>query len=119
MRASRSWYPNPTLPTTGRAWCTHAKRDDGFVSSPLPYAESTTSRIAYPSFGQALWQGFLSRGDAGAFSALEAAAAGGPLSRVLADHRAQVERATTAPQPAHPVWSFISSAPSGKPSTTT
>lgn len=76
-------------------------------------------RIAYPSFSQALWQAFLSRSDAGAFSALEAAAAGGPLSRVLADHRAQVERATTAPQPAHPAWSFISSAPSGKPSPTT
>jgi hypothetical protein len=68
-------------------------------------------RVSLPSYGHAAWQGLLSRGTCDAFAALEAAAAGAPISRVLADHRRQVGDATTAPTPVSPPWSFISSAP--------
>jgi radical SAM superfamily enzyme YgiQ (UPF0313 family) len=53
-------------------------------------------RMSRPSYREAVWQGFLSRGDCRAFQALESAASGAPLSRVMTRH---------------PTWRFISSAP--------
>ncbi len=68
-------------------------------------------RLDFPSHREALWQGFLSRGSTGAYSALEERAAGSTVSQILTDHRNAVEAATTNPDLDDQPWSFISSAP--------
>ena len=68
-------------------------------------------KLDVPSHGQALWQGYLSRGGAEAFGAVEEAASGASPSAVMADRRSEVDRATVAPDGDDPAWSFISSAP--------
>lgn len=68
-------------------------------------------RMSRPSYREAVWQGFLSRGDCRAFQALESAASGAPLSRVMTRHREQIEAATLARVYHDPTWRFISSAP--------
>jgi hypothetical protein len=67
--------------------------------------------MSRPSYREAVWQGFLSRGDCRAFQALESAASGAPLSRVMTRHREQIEAATLARVYHDPTWRFISSAP--------
>ena len=68
-------------------------------------------RLDIPSYREAVWQAFLSRGTTGAFAALEARTDGSTISRVLTDHRTAVEIATTKPDRTNQTWSFISSAP--------
>jgi radical SAM superfamily enzyme YgiQ (UPF0313 family) len=68
-------------------------------------------RLDIPSYREALWQAFLSRGTIEAFTALEARADGSTISQVLSGHRAAVEAATTNPDRTNQPWSFISSAP--------
>ncbi len=64
-----------------------------------------------PSHREAVWQGYLSRGDASAYELVEAVAHGLTPSRLHRDHRQRLAAATLAPIIGDPVWQFISSAP--------
>ncbi|RLE25995.1 MAG: hypothetical protein DRJ65_06495 [Acidobacteria bacterium] len=75
-------------------------------------------KLDVPSYREAVWQGFLSRGTADAFTALEDRTAGSTVSKILTDHRTAVQAATTNPDTADQPWSFISSAPVTKDSQT-
>lgn len=72
-------------------------------------------RLARPSYREALWQGFLSRGDSSAFQALENLASGERLGEVLKAHRSEIEAVTLSPAGPDPPWRFISSAPTPSP----
>jgi len=71
-------------------------------------------KLDIPSYREAVWQGFLSRGTNGAFTALEDRAAGSTVSQILTEHRNAVIAATTDPDTDDQPWSFISSAPAAK-----
>ncbi len=73
--------------------------------------ETDNVRLARPSHREAMWQGFLSRGDCRAFHALGRVASGQPLSGVMKAHRAEIEAATLSPIEHDPSWRFISTAP--------
>jgi len=68
-------------------------------------------RIDRPGYRHAQWQAFLSRGDLAVFDALEDAASGEGLGRLLASHRAAVDASTLSPVEGPPVWQFVVSAP--------
>ena len=68
-------------------------------------------KIDFPSYREAQWQAFLSRGSVKAYSALEDRAAGSTVAEILTNHRGAVEAATTTPDLDDQKWSFISSAP--------
>ncbi|MCD4751343.1 MAG: radical SAM protein [Thermoanaerobaculales bacterium] len=70
-------------------------------------------KLDIPSYGQARWQGYLSRGGVQAFHAISAAASGSAPKQVMADYKQAVDAATTSQPTDDPGWSFISSAPSG------
>jgi radical SAM superfamily enzyme YgiQ (UPF0313 family) len=65
-----------------------------------------------PSYREALWQGFLSRGDCGAIDVLDRVASGEQLGRVITSSRNEIEAAALPRIQGSPVWRFISSAPS-------
>jgi radical SAM superfamily enzyme YgiQ (UPF0313 family) len=68
-------------------------------------------KLDRPSHREALWQGFLSRGDTDAFPMLERIAGGDPLGRVMTDHRSAIEATALPGVEGEPVWAFVSSAP--------
>lgn len=68
-------------------------------------------RIDRPSYRQAQWQAFLSRGDVSVFGALEDAASGKSLGGLLASHRQAIDASTLARVEGPPVWQFVVSAP--------
>ena len=68
-------------------------------------------RIGRPSYRESLWQGYLSRGGASAFSALERVAAGEALGPVVSGLKQAIEEATLHRVEGEPPWRFISSAP--------
>jgi radical SAM superfamily enzyme YgiQ (UPF0313 family) len=74
-------------------------------------ADADNVRLSRPSYREALWQGYLSRGDCLAFQALASLASGAPLSRTMNTYRDQIEAATISPPDRPPTWRFISSAP--------
>lgn len=71
-------------------------------------------KIDVPSYREAQWQAFLSRGSVDAYSALEDRAAGSTVAKLLVDHRSAVETASTRPNSDDQPWSFIGSAPAVK-----
>ncbi len=68
-------------------------------------------RIDRPSYREALWQAYLSRGDSGAFDALQTAAAGPSFGELIARHRAEIEASALHRVEGDAVWQFITSAP--------
>jgi radical SAM superfamily enzyme YgiQ (UPF0313 family) len=68
-------------------------------------------RLSRPAYREALWQGYLSRGDVSAFPLLECAAGGRPLGRLLAEFKDQVEGSALHRVEGEPQWKFITSAP--------
>ena len=68
-------------------------------------------RLTRPAYRESLWQCYLGRGDVGAYPALERAAAGITLGRLLAELRPQIEASTLQSVEGDPVWRFITSAP--------
>ena len=86
-----------------------AKRRLGLLWKGLRGTDNLS--LARPSYREAAWQGYLSRGDCRAFHALESIASGEPLSRVMTTHRAEIEAATLSRVDHDPPWRFISSAP--------
>lgn len=69
-------------------------------------------RLDRPSWRLSLWQGYLSRADAGAFLPLTEIARGDTLAAVLRRHGDRIHRLAFAPQELGAPWHFISSAPS-------
>jgi radical SAM superfamily enzyme YgiQ (UPF0313 family) len=68
-------------------------------------------KLDRPSYREALWQGFLSRGGTLAIDALELAADGEPIGRIITRHRTDIEAAALSTPESRPPWQFISSAP--------
>ena len=68
-------------------------------------------RLTRPAYRESLWQCFLGRGDVGAYPALERAAAGITLGRLLAELRSEIESSSLQRVEGDPVWRFITSAP--------
>ena len=69
-------------------------------------------RLDRPSYREAQWQAFLSRGDCSTYRILEDAANGMSLSEILRTHRDLVTASIFTRVEGPPVWRFISSAPS-------
>jgi radical SAM superfamily enzyme YgiQ (UPF0313 family) len=69
-------------------------------------------KLDRPSYREALWQGYLSRGGYEASRPMELIADGASLSQVMAEHRAEIEQTALSASESEPVWQFISSAPS-------
>jgi radical SAM superfamily enzyme YgiQ (UPF0313 family) len=69
-------------------------------------------RLDRPSYREALWQGYLSRGGCEASRPMEMLADGAALSQVMAEHRAEIEAIALSTVEGEPLWRFISSAPS-------
>jgi len=65
-----------------------------------------------PSYREALWQTILSRGDSTTFDLVEQLATNGSLGRVLTEHKDTAVRRALEESDEHPLWRFISSAPS-------
>jgi radical SAM superfamily enzyme YgiQ (UPF0313 family) len=69
------------------------------------------TRLDRPSYREAVWQGYLSRGGSSASAALQLAADGEPIGRVMTRFQAEVERIALGEPERSPHWQFISSAP--------
>lgn len=104
--------PKPYTPYSGNPMidAQEARRKIGILRKAL--VGISNFKMDYPSYREALWQAFLSRGATNSFAALEDRASGLTVSRILADHKNAVQAATTHPADDDPSWSFISSAPS-------
>jgi radical SAM superfamily enzyme YgiQ (UPF0313 family) len=68
-------------------------------------------RIDRPAYRESLWQAYLSRGDCTAYAALESAASGDSLGKVISAHRASIEASALNTVEGDPIWQFITSAP--------
>jgi radical SAM superfamily enzyme YgiQ (UPF0313 family) len=64
-------------------------------------------RVDWGSHREAIWQGYLARGDASAFELLELAADGVPLGRLLTEHRSRIHTATLREWRGETPWHFI------------
>ena len=71
-------------------------------------------RIDRPAYRESLWQAYLSRGDCSAYAALETAASGCSLGELFATHRREIEDSALNAVEGHPVWQFVTSAPTRK-----
>jgi len=74
-------------------------------------ADISNLQIDRPSYRQAQWQAYLSRGDISVYGALEDAASGKNLGGLLAAHRSAVDASTLHAVEGHPIWQFVVSAP--------
>ncbi len=74
-------------------------------------ADISNLQIDRPSYRQAQWQAYLSRGDISVYGALEDAAEGKNLGALLASHRSAVDASTLHAVEGPPIWQFVVSAP--------
>ncbi len=103
--------PKPYTPYSKEAMLSRreAKRRMAVVEAAA--ADISNLQIDRPSYRQAQWQAYLSRGDISVYGALEDAASGKNLGGLLAAHRSAVDASTLHPVEGHPIWQFVVSAP--------
>lgn len=103
--------PKPYTPYSKEAMLSRreAKRRMAVVEAAA--ADISNLQIDRPSYRQAQWQAYLSRGDISVYGALEDAASGKNLGGLLAAHRSAVDASTLHAVEGHPIWQFVVSAP--------
>jgi radical SAM superfamily enzyme YgiQ (UPF0313 family) len=107
--------PKPYTPYSKAAVLTKGeyRRRLGVVESRLKSVDNL--RFDRPSYREALWQAILSRGDTSTFELIAELADHGRLGRLLTEHRTTAVRSAVESVEGSPVWSFIGSAPTGRP----
>jgi radical SAM superfamily enzyme YgiQ (UPF0313 family) len=107
--------PKPYTPYSKAAVLTKGeyRRRLGVVESRLKSVDNL--RFDRPSYREALWQAILSRGDTSTFELIAELADHGRLGRLLTEHRTTAVRSAVDSVEGSPVWSFIGSAPTGRP----
>jgi len=103
--------PKPYTPYSREAMISRAEARRRMELIEKGVAGLANLRLDRPGYREAQWQAYLSRGGRDVFRAIEDAADGQPLGRLLANHRPHVEASTLQRVDGRPVWQFISSAP--------
>ena len=105
--------PKPYTPYSREAMMTRAETRRRMKRIEQALSGVANLKIDWPSYREAQWQAYLSRGDSGAFEAIEMAASGAGLGAILAAHRQDIDSSTLQREVADPpTWRFITSAPS-------